>query len=259
ARDTAPLIPKIEDQIKIDLVEMIAAWAEVKTRLATPSDSRRVDEEVLAALDEARSACGPSSTLDRLRHSLADRLGRPVLSPEEQTAPRSAYDHYDLGRSLLREKRYEAAAAEFRLSLVEQPQEFWPNFYLGTCAYHLGRFDEAISAFAIGIALDPRRAECYFNRAIAAERLGRIEAALGDYDLAIKKDPRLPSARLNRGILLYKLGRHTEAIAEFRRALQTTTDRKTRGRIHYNLALVHLRRGDRHSARVSADQASDDG
>ena len=63
-------------------------------------------------------------------------------------------------------------------------------------------------------------------------------------------------SRINRGILHYKSGRHADAIADLRQACQRRQRiPKTLGRIHYNLALVHLGRGDRASARASADQA----
>jgi tetratricopeptide (TPR) repeat protein len=255
SRASAPLPQAIEDQILADLLELVASWAEVKTRLAAPTDARAAQEEALAILEEARSACGPSFTIDRLRRTLAERLGRDIPPADDESDPRSAYDHYDLGRSLLRASDFRSAAEQFRLSLDQRPQDFWPNFYLGLCEYRSGRFDAAADAFGICIALEPKRAECYFNRAMAAESLGRPEDARHDYDKALRCNPSLTSARTNRGILHYKAGRYADAIADLRQALQTATDRHDVGRIHYNLALVHLGRGDRESARASADEA----
>jgi serine/threonine protein kinase len=258
-RDSSALVQKTEDRISSDLLELIGTWAEARTRIAVGADESAAEEETLAILDEARAAFGPSFIIDRQRRSLAERRGRPIPSSEESSAPQSARDHYELGRSLLRESAFRAAAEQFRLSLDQRPQDFWPNFYLGLCEYHSDRFEPALDAFAICIALEPDRAECYFNRAMAAEALGRREDALCDYDKAVKCGPNLTAARLNRGILEYKMGRHAEAIGDLRQALQTTTDPKTLGRIHFNLALVHLSSGDRASARASADRAIEAG
>jgi serine/threonine protein kinase/Flp pilus assembly protein TadD len=255
AREWAPLASKIEDKILADLPELVATWADVRTRLAAPSEARRAQEEALAMLEEARSDCGPSFTIDRLRRSLAQGLGRATSRPDEESAPRTAHDNYELGRSLLRDGDFQAAAEQFRLSLDQRPDEFWPNFYLGRCEYHSRRFDEAVAAFGICIALEPKRAECYFNRAMAAEALGRSGDALRDYDKALNWNADLTSALLNRGILHYNMSRYADAITDLRHASETTTDPKTLGRIHYNLALIHLGRGDRASAGASADRA----
>ena len=65
----------------------------------------------------------------------------------------------------------------------------------------------------------------------------------------------LVAAALNRGTLSYKAGRHEDAIVDFRRALRAGPDPETAGRIHYNLALAHLARGDRKAALASAEEA----
>jgi tetratricopeptide (TPR) repeat protein len=78
---------------------------------------------------------------------------------------------------------------------------------------------------------------------------------LRDYDSALQRDRNLTAALLNRGILAYKSGRHAAAVADFQRALGTSSDPRTMGRIHYNLALTRLAQGDRAAALASAEQA----
>src|SRR5262249_2870920 len=102
ARESAPLASRVEEQILADLPELVASWAEVRTRLAAPSEARRAQEEALAMLEEARSDCGPNFTIDSLRRSLSQGLHRAITPPDEEAAPRTAHDHYELGRSLLR-------------------------------------------------------------------------------------------------------------------------------------------------------------
>jgi tetratricopeptide (TPR) repeat protein len=147
------------------------------------------------------------------------------------------------------------AAAEFQRTLELQPEDFWSNFYQGHCAYHLGQFEDASAAFRTCIALSPKTAWCYHDRARAEEALGQVKQAYGDYSRAIELDPALSVATLNRGILSYKAGRSEDAIADFLRALRASPDRETAGRIHFNLALAHLARGNRQAALASAEEA----
>ena len=179
SRESAPLGPSVEDQIRTDLLELVATWADLRTRLAAPNEARAAQEDALAILEEARSAYGPSFTIDRIRQSLAAGLGRVASAAEPEAAPRSAYDHYDLGRSLLRAEKYAAATEQFRLCLDQNPKDFWPNFYLGLCEYRLRRFQSAESAFGICVALAPPGADAVLlqsgdgRRGPRPERRGR--------------------------------------------------------------------------------------
>ena len=192
---------------------------------------------------------GPSPSLERDRraYSHATGLGRRD-GPASGGSARSAWEHYDLGRSYLRSGEPDLAAEQFRRGLELRPQDFWLNFYEGLCDYRLGRFDGAVNAFRVCIALSPETAECYYNRALAYQALGRLDLALGDYDRALELAPRLTDARLNRGIIHLRQGHYEAAIADLERALGATASRGLLGLIHYNLALVRLARGEREAA-----------
>jgi tetratricopeptide (TPR) repeat protein len=209
-------------------------WADLRARLAPPAEAEAARVEAGRVLEEARNRCGA-------RGASSARL--------------SAAEHYDRGRSFLREGKIQAAAQEFQRTLAERPLDFWPNFYQGLCAYRLGKYPDAYAAFGIGAALAPGSAECFFNRALAAEAMGRVDQARSDYRAALDRDGNLTAAWLNRGILAYKLGRHPEAVADFQRALETSADTRTMGRIHYNRALARLAQGDRAAALADAEQA----
>ncbi len=257
APKTGQLDSHRQQQIRTDLLELVTVWADLRTRLAAPAEAQAARDEAWQVLEEASDRCGPSLTIARLRRAgkeVRHRDGsaiRPALDP----VPLSAADHYDLGRSLLREEKFPAAAEEFRRTLEDRPLDFWPNFYQGLCAYKLGKFQDAYSAFGICAALAPGSAECFFNRARAAEAMGRVDQALRDYHWALDRDPNLTSALLNRGILASRAGRHAEAVADFQRALETSSDPRTLGRIHYNLALTRLAQGEPAAALAHAEQA----
>jgi tetratricopeptide (TPR) repeat protein len=193
--------------------------------------------------------------LTRDRRAYAEALGQSFPSQEMDPPPRSAKEHYDLGRSYLRSGLIQQAAIEFQNTLKERPQDFWPNFYQGLCAYQLRQFEEAVAAFRTCIALAPTKAECYHNRAIADEALGRATEAMGDYSRALELDPSLTAAALNRGTLLCNAHRYDDAIADFQRALRTSPDPETTGHIHYNLAVAYLAKRDRSAAAASIEEA----
>jgi serine/threonine protein kinase/Flp pilus assembly protein TadD len=251
-----PLTPGLERQIKTDLLELAIVWAELRVRPAAPGDEPDARRDALSILDEAETALGSSLALERRRHELGLRH-QASASPTSVIAAstsevRSSWDHYDLGRSYLREGRITAAAAEFQQVLNDRPQDFWSNFYEGLCAFQLGQFEESLAAFRTCAALCPGVAACYHNRALAYEALGRSQAALSDYSHALSLDPTLTAARLNRGIILYRNGRLEEAIRDFQHALALTPEGEAQGRIHFNLALVHQAQG---TLSLALDQA----
>ncbi|MGC8638750.1 MAG: tetratricopeptide repeat protein [Isosphaeraceae bacterium] len=241
--------------IRNDLLELAVVRTDLTARLAAGSETERAHREALAFLDKAALITGPSSALDRERRIHARALGHAISGPEHDLPPRSAWEHYSLGRCYLRDGAIDKAAQEFERALDIDPQKFWPNFYEGLSAYELGRFEDAVAAFRTCIALAPTTAYCYYNRARALEALGRSSQAFKDYARALELDPSLTVAALNRGALSYKAGRLDAAIADFQLALRTSTDPANSGRIHYNLALAFLGKGDRASARASLDKA----
>jgi serine/threonine protein kinase/tetratricopeptide (TPR) repeat protein len=253
--EAGALDPEVEQRIRTDLRELAVVWADLRVRLASKADAGEALREAIRVLDQAQASCGPSPSLNRERRAYARALGQPISTSGPDPAPRSAWEHYDLGRSYLRSEQVQEAATEFQRTLELEPQDFWSNFYQGHCAYHLGQFEDASAAFRTCIALSPKAAWCYHDRARAEEILGQVKQAFNDYSRAIELDPTLAAAALNRGILSYKAGRPEEAITDFQRALRAGPDPETAGRIHYNLALAHLARGDRKAALASAEEA----
>jgi serine/threonine protein kinase/Flp pilus assembly protein TadD len=243
--------PGWEQRVKTDLLELAAVWADLQLRLAPPSRGVEAKRDALKVLDEASALFGPSLAIDLRREA----LGQDPAAGASRRAPRSPWEHYDLGRYHLRSGRIESAAREFRQTLDLRPQDFWSNFYQGLCAFRLHKFEDAVAAFSACIALMPQSAIGHYNRALAFDAQGRTEDAYHDYTGAIARDPLLTAALLNRGILSYKSENHRKAIADFEEALGTHPDREMLGRLRYNLALAQLARGDRASALANAVEA----
>ncbi|HKA54783.1 MAG TPA: tetratricopeptide repeat protein, partial [Candidatus Binatia bacterium] len=245
--------PEAEERIRRDLLDLTIIWPDLRVRLAARGEIRKARQEALELLAEAEGVLGRSPILYHERHRHAQALGlhgeaETAARAAAELAPRNAWEHYALGRSLLRAGEIARAADAFRQALHLQPQAFWANFYSGLCAYRLERHGEAVAAFHACVVLAPQEPVCYYNRALAHTALGSTDQALRDYDRALQLDPRLVGATLNRGILQYRAKRYAAAMGDFQRALENGADPAV---AHYHLGLVHFAREEYAAARAS--------
>jgi tetratricopeptide (TPR) repeat protein len=192
---------ELEQQVRTDLLELAVLWTELRVSLDASERGR-----ALAVLTDAEALFGPHCVLALERRSLAEALGladtaRDAARQAAALVPRTAWEHYAVGRALLRQGQLAEAAAALERAVRLEPQSFWPWFYQGKCAYQRGRYDEAVAAFTACVALAPDRAWCYYNRALAYTELGRAAPALADYDRALQLDPTLAPAARNRARL----------------------------------------------------------
>jgi tetratricopeptide (TPR) repeat protein len=240
-----------EGQVRVNLLDLVILGAGLHVRgAADPLKARR---EALARLDEAESLFGPGPVLDYERLLLRTVPGADAPRPPPGLPPpRTAWEHYARGRTLLRAGRDGEATTALEKAVALDPGGLWPNFYQGLGAYRLGRYDEAVAAFRACIALAPHSAPCYCNRALALEALGRQPAALRDYDRALELDPGLAAAWLNRGLLHFRRKDFGRAAADLQAALEHGADP---ARVHYDLALVHLGGWNHSAARLHLREA----
>jgi serine/threonine protein kinase/tetratricopeptide (TPR) repeat protein len=253
ARAETPLEHGLEQRIQTDLIDLVILWADLGARLAPAAGAPAARKKALRVLTEAEALFGTSIVLCRERQSHAEALGQTdtanaAARRASELVPRTAWEHYALGRYHFRTGDLILAVGEFERALELRPQELWPNYYRGLCAYRLGRYEDAARAFHACVALAPTCADCFYNRALAHEALGQAAPALRDYDRALQLAPHLAAAALNRGMLHYREGRHPEAVADLHRALDKGADPAL---VHYNLALVQLAREDRSAAETS--------
>jgi tetratricopeptide (TPR) repeat protein len=239
----APASPE-EEQIRTDLRDLALLWVGLRDQVEGGEnvEMRRWDLEVL---EEAETLFGPSAAL---RYERIHRGGEAA----DARPPRTAWDHYALGRALLRDGKTADAAGELDKAVEVQPQGFWPNFYSGVCAYRGSRYVEAEAAFRVCTALAPECAPCYCNHGLAMVSLNRPERARADFDRAVHLDPNRGDAWLNRGVLDYREKRWGLALEDLRQALAHGADPAA---AHYNLALTFQARGENAEA-VKETQAA---
>jgi tetratricopeptide (TPR) repeat protein len=225
-----------EPAARADLLDLAILGTDLRVRLAG-DEVIRVREECLEVLDRAESMLGPSPVLTNERGHLLRLLGRPEPTQiKVQTpAPRTAWENYALGRSLLRRGELDAAAEYLEQAVRMQPEGLWPNFYRGQCCYRQHRYREAVLSFSVCIGASPRDPAFWFNRALSCAALGDVEQAMSDYQTAFRLDPSLAAAALNCGILHYEAGRYDLAETQFHSALIAGANPAT---VHFNLALV---------------------
>jgi eukaryotic-like serine/threonine-protein kinase len=221
-----------------DLLDLAVLWSALRVRQAPAGAAPAARREALRLLAEAEESFGPSPVLELERAAHARALG--VSAPRGAAGlPRTSWEHYAVGRSLLGAGRLGEARAELGRAVEGRPQDFWAQFYYGLCCYRAGKYAEALAGFHACVALAPDSAACLYNRALAFAALGRDERAVRDYDEVLRREPRWANAALNRGLLHYRAGRHEKALADFRRALASGPPAPAQ----YALALAYRARG----------------
>jgi serine/threonine protein kinase/Flp pilus assembly protein TadD len=247
------LSPVLEPAVRDDLLDLAIFWADLQVRLAPSVGKEEARRKALTVLAQAEALFGPSPVLDEERKLHGASIPHSALSLRARgQGEKTAWEHYALGRSLLRSGNLERAAEEVRRAVRLQPQGLWPNFYQGLCAYRLGRYADAATAYSVCIGAAPEAAGCFYNRALAFAALGRTEQALHDYDQALRLDPTLAVAALNRGMLHYRAKRHAAALADLQRARELGADPAV---VSFDLALVHLARGEHTAALANLREA----
>jgi eukaryotic-like serine/threonine-protein kinase len=227
-----------KQQVQRDLLDLAIIGTDLRARLAASDDIEAARRQALTVLDEAETLLGRHPVLDWERQAIGQWLDLPRAAEDASPTPRTAWEHFALGRLLLRSQKPAEAFRHLERAVELQPHDLWSNFFLGICAYRLEKGEEAILAFTACVTLAPENAICYYNRALAYTALKRSGRALMDYNTALRLDPTLGIAALNRGILHLQADRYPEAITDLEGALQHGVN-PANG--YYNLALVYLK------------------
>jgi serine/threonine protein kinase/Tfp pilus assembly protein PilF len=179
--------------VRLDLFDVAVIWSDLELRLAEGPAVPLACRESLQVIAEAEQLFGPSPALERERLIRAEKLGdgdqaRRTAERLQDLKPRTAWEHFLLGRTLLRAQKLAEAETALREAVDRDPHAFWPQYYRAVCAYQRHQYEDAVAFFSVCIALEKRRpAVCYFNRALAHRELKHAGEALRDLEHALKE------------------------------------------------------------------------
>ena len=96
----------VEEQIRTDLLDLAILWADLQVRWAQGGEIEKACREALRILAQAEELLGPSVILRQERQAYTDKLGRAAFADAAAPriiglVPRTAWEHFCLGRSLL--------------------------------------------------------------------------------------------------------------------------------------------------------------
>jgi serine/threonine protein kinase/tetratricopeptide (TPR) repeat protein len=186
---------------------LLLTWAEAELRRADgeTGDARRDTLTRAWQLTDRAEAClsdaEQSLSLWRVRALLAGALGRDdhkaLAEKAAELAPRTADDHFALGRALMRQYEFRDAIPHLLAATRLDPKHFWAWHNLGTCYHETARPLEAIACFGACLGLSPDPAVAYFphyHRALVLYATGQYAAAEVDVARAVECLPALPAS-----------------------------------------------------------------
>jgi tetratricopeptide (TPR) repeat protein len=139
--------------------------------------------------------------------------------------------HVLRGVGRIRQKRFEAAAADLEAAIALMPDQSEAYVDLAQAYRGQGRIDAALEQLSKAIRLRPESAPAYLNRASLSRERGDSPAALRDFEQAIRfeppESPFVAQIHLERGRILDAAGKFPEAIAACDAALRTRPDDPT--------------------------------
>lgn len=217
-------------QLGEDVEELLLLLARAAVIQAEDDAAVRL-ELLLAALDwnaRAEAACGerPFSRAGWMqRAELARLLGDEALAEVsrravEETAPRTARDHFLLAREQMSGRRFREALPHLQTATELNPRHFWAWYLQGVCHYELRQDVEAAQCYRAGLAVWPESHLLHLGRALVYQRQGRHDKSEADFDEAIRLRPDLAESYVSRAILRGERGRSADAIADLDCALE---------------------------------------
>ena len=136
-----------------------------------------------------------------------------ALNPQARNA------HFNLGKTLYQQGRYEKALAAYRVAAEQAPDDFEIHANLGGILNALGRFKEAEIHLRHVLTLNPQERDARLNLGATLYQQGRYEEALAVTRVAVKQAPNFSQGHSNLGAILNELGRSEEAETHLRRSI----------------------------------------
>jgi eukaryotic-like serine/threonine-protein kinase len=129
-----------KDSMRCDLVDLATSLTELRIRLCPKNQEAEVRRDCIAVLEEVMQVFGPSSALCQraAKHAVAAgmlELASAYVRKSDQYPPKSAWEHYVLGKTMLAYQQWNDAISEFQACAKLSPTDRWSNFFAGVAAY----------------------------------------------------------------------------------------------------------------------------
>ena len=247
-----PFTHQINHDEQIQNVEATLDKLTPATRSPGITTAQNVCAQALAAMPDDPFLCEQMSVLDQLCGNLVGAMTNAQHAVS--VLPSSAGDWSQLGIMLAKQKKYEDAAATFRLAFQLNPEDVWSLQNLAQSLNDLGQPKEAVREYRHALAIKPRfgpawlglgqilekmgskteAEDCYqqalrnpIDRAPELTALARFcalhnwrEAAATNFDAAIKLNPVDAALYLESAQNLSALSRHKEAELRYAQAVR---------------------------------------
>ena len=172
----------------------------------------------------------------------------PEATPAQFTpTTRSATQHYDAGRGLAAEERFDEAIAEFDQAIRLRPRYISAHIDRGLAYRELGQAEQAIHDFGKAIRLDPQNDVPYSNRGVVYYDRGELQLAMLDFEEAVRLTPFAGTSYNNRALVHAAQGNLEQALADVSRALEL---KPRRSFILDTRAYIYLKSGRYEDARL---------
>lgn len=138
-----------------------------------------------------------AAMIDAGRYDIAEPVLREVLAAD----PDYFAAHGELGRCLMRQKKYSEAVQSLRRAMELDPGAEGVQSMLGATLFLKGDYAAAVEALELAIRLNPDMYQNYFNLGMTLEKLGRPAEAIKHYEDCLERAPHAVQARQRLEIL----------------------------------------------------------
>jgi tetratricopeptide (TPR) repeat protein len=176
------------------------------------------------------------------------RLSEQSLAKMNAIDPNSVLAHEMSGEIMASMKNYDGAIVEFKKAVELAPKQAGTHYELGNAYWNLGEWDAAAAELRTELGNDPNNcmAQWILGNILLAQDL-RPEEALANTNKALALCPALTQARVDRGRAFLKLNQNEKAVPDLEAAVKTSPDEPT---IHFFLAQAYRALGRAQDAKM---------
>jgi arylsulfatase A-like enzyme/tetratricopeptide (TPR) repeat protein len=196
---------------KLAALGYIGAISDVPPTAA--ADRRPDPKAMIGVFNRLREA---NAAIQARRFADAEASARSVLKEDAG----NAFATMILGRALLEQGSYRAAASRYRAYAELVPTSADAHHWIAVCESRLGNVDRAIAEDDAALSIDPRHAEAHALRGGLLAARGAADRAIGDLKAAVDLAPDNVPFKVGLARILIGAGRLDDADAELARALE---------------------------------------